>query len=345
MVRSGNRIEAEALQSAKELVLDFRNLQDNVVNVVPVLQKATLTLIYRYLTHSNPPEKLLPPYLSAITQIRMILLAQSRSVWFLLPRWSYVWFSGLYRDEERVLEPIRQFSAQALQVAKPESPLSQLRAKSSHGSQQDLLDEAVTLLFAGQDTGAATLSWTLHLLSLHKDIQDRLAKEVRQPNNDLTKLPLLDAVIKESMRLYPVAPFVVRKCVQNILLSDTVTLPREALACIWIYSLHRNPDIWKDRPNSFVPERWLSGDLTKLERSAFMPFCAGPRNCLGQPMAHVWLRILLGTLIQTFEFIDERLESAGRHDTAEDPEDFYLDMQAGFTVLPAGGVNLRVRQR
>ena len=70
-----------------------------------------------------------------------------------------------------------------------------------------------------------------------------------------------------------------------------------------------------------------------------MPFCVGPRNCLGQPLAHVWLRILLGRLIQSFEFIDDRLRDG------IGAKDLYLDMQAGFTILPLGGVKLRVVPR
>lgn len=335
LMRNGNRIETEAQRTAQTLTDNFLS-QDGAVNIVPILQRSTLSLIYRYLTHTLP-DSAVDSYLSAITKIRMILLAQSRSVWFLLPRWCYVWFSGMYRHEDEVMKPIRAFASRAVENAKPGSPLAQLKLKtSSHGSPQDLLDEAITLLFAGQDTGAATLSWTLHLLSLHPQVQDRLAQEV-EGAKDFTKLPFLDAVLKESMRLYPVAPFVVRRLVQDVHMAE-VTLPRNALACIWVYSLHRNPDVWQKDPHNFVPQRWLDG-LSKLELASYMPFCAGPRNCLGQPMAHVWLRVMLGTLMQSVEFIDDRLQDN------VDPKDLLQDMQAGFTVLPLGGVKLRMVAR
>jgi cytochrome P450 len=147
------------------------------------------------------------------------------------------------------------------------------------------------------------------------------------------------------MRLFPVAPFVVRKLAQDVHLNDGATiLPRNTLACIWIYSLHRNPEVWQENPDQFVPQRWMSSDtsttsLTKLELASFMPFCAGPRNCLGQPMAHVWLRVILGTLMQSIEFVDDRLKPN------VNPSDLYQDMQAGFTVLPLGGVTLRMVPR
>jgi len=354
MLRKRDRIETEGYRSANLLVKDLLLLSQQCEenngatnsseqNIVPILQRATLGLIYRYLTHDTMDIISIDSYLAAITQIRMILLAQSRSAWFLLPRWCYKWFSPMYYREERVLLPIRRFGASALKRAKPDSPLGQLHQSSIHQSSKDLLDEAITLLFAGQDTSAATLSWTLHLLSLHPDIQDRLADEVRS-TSDFTKLPLLDAVLKESMRLYPVAPFIVRHLVQDVTVSKKLTLPKNSFACIWIYSLHRNPNIWKANPEKFIPERWMNGQLTELERASYIPFCAGARNCLGQSIAQTWLRILLGTLMKSIEFIDDRLlvSEDGKESNAKE---LYKDMQAGFTVLPLGGVHMRIKTR
>lgn len=342
LMRQGNR-ESEAQRAAQGLVQDLLS-QKEPANIVPILQRATLSLIYGYLTHHALLKAPIANYLIAITQIRMITLAKSRTMWYFLPQWCYRWFSGgMYHQEEQILQPIRQFASTALDNAQPGSPLAQLELKThSHSTPKDLLDEAITLLFAGQDTGAATLSWTLHLLALHPEIQDRLAQEV-QGNTNFTKMPYLDAVLKEAMRLYPVAPFVVRHLAQDVV-TDKVVLPRNTLCCIWIYSLHRNPEIWKEDPNAFRPERWLKdgGTLTKLQQSAYMPFCSGPRNCLGQPMAHVWLRVLLGTMLQSIEFVDDRLKD---NDSTLDVQDLLQDMQAGFTVLPLGGVTLRMVAR
>ena len=107
--------------------------------------------------------------------------------------------------------------------------------KISFGRQRfnkNLLYEATTILFAGQDTSAATLSWTLHLLSMYPKIQNKLAKEVLETLNEdedfskigdhritkktISKLSYLDAVVKESMRLYPGAPFIVRRLQEDV---------------------------------------------------------------------------------------------------------------------------------
>lgn len=330
---------------------------------------------------------LLSDYLRSVTRIRMIILAQSRSIWFLLPRWVYKTFSPMYQEEERTMISIRKFSQMACENAMPGSPIAQLRQRESHCSKysanslssnvsKDLLDEAITLLFAGQDTSAATLSWTLHLLSLHPDKQERVAKELRSVLGEvrsnvvsksmISQMPYLDAVIKESMRLYPVAPFIVRMLTTDITLPNekmhspdndssrkTLTLPASTFACIWIYALHRNPKLW-DRPNKFLPERWIdpnlqSRDLGQEEYGSYMPFAIGPRNCLGQPLAQVILRIVLARILHTYVVIDPKLEVLQRVSKSEgiefDPNRLRKDMQAGFTVLPSHGLNIQLVER
>lgn len=420
-----------------------------VPNIVPLLQRSTIGLIYRYITHSDPDweppramriatgsdcsgdsaaadaeaisvasssldddidrrsesESLVVSYLKSIVRIRMIILAQSRSIWFVLPRWCYRWFSSLYRDEETTLGPIREFARRACSKAKPQSPLYKLSTSdgpyrdtslkgiqhsTGSGVNKNLLDEAITLLFAGQDTSAATLSWILHLLSLHPDVQEKLAEEVQSvlaeaAKNDtkphmsddedassvvtkkiLSKMPYLDAVIKESMRLYPVAPFIVRRVTETIDLpsedpanntnNNKSKIPAGSIACIWIYSLHRNPEFWH-RPDDFVPERWLLTTYDDNDQDAatkdvgqtngaYMPFASGPRNCLGQPLAHVILRTLLCKLVHRFEFIEPKLVVKIKMDKGcSNANELRKDMQAGFTVLPTGGVELLVRRR
>ncbi len=414
------RLEHEANHAADVFIAQVLQQQNSlksdcvVANVVPLLQRSTVGLIYRYITHHDPSwgddnssldddtlettsltsadsstdstcqehkkgiqeesNGLLEQYLKSIIRIRMIILAQSRSIWFVLPRWCYTSFSSLYRDEEATVLPIRSFAEQACKCAKPGSPLDQLQKLDTHNKiipgqvspfSKDLLDEAITLLFAGQDTSAATLSWTIHLLSIYPEIQSRLAEDLRNvvlkdskgnpgkvkiTRQLISKLPFLDAVVKESMRLYPVAPFVVRRIQDELCIDDPQTkeattnskviLPAGSVACIWIYSLHRNPRLWH-RPNDFVPDRWLEESCKDIGQTngAYMPFAAGPRNCVGQPIAQVVLRTLLARLLLKFEFRDERLDSA------KSPDDLRIEMQAGFTVLPSGGVTVIIRPR
>uniref|UniRef100_A0A7S2UL92 Cytochrome P450 n=2 Tax=Attheya septentrionalis TaxID=420275 RepID=A0A7S2UL92_9STRA len=464
--RSADRFvrDVEKIQSQANIMPTEQDLSDNGncagFNVVPVMQRTTVELIYRFITHdeksldddsfeednmscqtngcldgtdqddetddssndvsstiscssasdtsseknlsqhlcsakvqgdlnesSQHKTTLIQSYLQSVTKIRMIILAQSRSFWFLLPRWVYRTFSSMFQEEEETMGPIRKFAMRAYLRAKPGSPLAMLQKQPSHSDSKmvkekgfpesivskAMLDEAITLLFAGQDTSAATLSWTLHLLSLHPDIQQRLIEEIRMvmkttecdwkkdgsmSKKSISKMPFLDAVLKESMRLYPVAPFIVRKLPEPLeipaekdpIKSPTI-LPAGSLACIWIYGLHRNKQLW-DRPDEFIPDRWIDPQLRERDKGqnngAFMPFAAGPRNCVGQPLAHVILRIMLARILLEYNVVDDRLQSKqlkNGKETNIDPLCLRKDMQAGFTVLPVGGVQLTMLKR
>ena len=119
-------------------------------------------------------------------------------------------------------------------------------------------------------------------------------------------MPYLDAVVKESMRLYPVAPFVVRRLTSKISLPgesghrhNAITLPASTFACVWIYALHRRPDLWS-HPDTFLPERWIDPalrDRGRDEPGAYLPFALGPRHCLGRPLATTALRVLLARIL------------------------------------------------
>ncbi len=429
-----NLLEIEANRAADSFEREVsrvaaiqKNGECATMNVVPMLQRSTIGLIYRLITHQDTDfinddmvvssasstssttssssastsggsdtsqdgkdhpggnneakiKSLLPLYLESVTKIRMILLAQSRSFWYLVPRWVYRLFSPMYREEERTMGPIREFARLTCENAAPLSPLALLSQRDSHSVKssgddnisKDILDEAITLLFAGQDTSAATLSWTLHLLSLNPEKRHTLEKEVRsvvqaEASTDVTgvtksmisKMPYLDAVIKESMRLYPVAPFIVRKLTTDIAIPDesgikqqAISLPASTFACVWIYSLHRHPKLWH-RPDEFLPERWInselrSKDLGQQEYGAYMPFAIGPRNCLGQPLAQVILRILLARIVNKYTALDLRFEALNTLKKDEESIDDRLlrkDMQAGFTVLPSNGLKLQLVER
>ena len=323
-------IRPYAERAADQLLSKLR-ASDQEEDIVSMLQTATVQLIYQFITRTDLSETnvQLKTYLKCITRIRMIILAQSRSIWFLLPRWCYRMLSSMYKSEEETMQPIRALARQACDNAAPNSPLDALQQQALYQTGSNALDEAITLLFAGQDTSAATLSWTLHLLSQHPKVQQKLADELSGAEawKQKCKLAYLDAVIKESMRLYPVAPFVVRKLEHDVTIPG-VRLPKGAIACIWIYSLHRNPDIW-NQPDEFIPERWF----TATPKQAYMPFAAGPRNCVGQPLANVAVRLFLARLVSEFEFVAPSERSCRKR------------MQAGFTVLPQDGLYLKMVPR
>ena len=106
------------------------------------------------------------------------------------------------------------------------------------------------------------------------------------------------------------------------------------------FRLDRNLEFW-DRPDDFIPERWIDINLKDVGQSngAYMPFASGPRNCLGQPIAHTVIRTILAKLVYQYKFTNVRLR------TEDDAKDLRIEMEAGFTVLPTGGVTLEILNR
>ena len=148
-------------------------------------------------------------------------------------------------------------------------------------SDAQLRDEAVTLFTAGHETTALTLSYALWCLAERPDLQDALAEERamvlqgRAPTAaDLRALRRHDAVVRESMRLYPPAWMMGRTPMADLDLGDhTVPVGDQILLPQWV--VHRDPRWWK-QPEAFRPERWLEGETDDLHRFAYFPFGGGP---------------------------------------------------------------------
>jgi cytochrome P450 len=190
-------------------------------------------------------------------------------------------------------------------------------------------DEAVTLLLAGHETTALTLSWTWHLLSGHPDADRRLAEEVQEvlagrlpTPNDLPRLTWAEQVVNEALRLYPPAFAIGREAVADCDIGGYF-IPAGTTIFISPWVTHRDPR-WFDDPLMFKPERW-SNDLAKrLPRFAFMPFGGGPRICIGNRFAMMEAVLILATIAQHY-----RLE-ANAHPR--------IEPFASITLRPKGGV-------
>jgi cytochrome P450 len=218
--------------------------------------------------------------------------------------------------------------------------LSRLMAAQDDGGQgmsdQQLRDEVITLLLAGHETTALVLSWALYLLGQHTEVADRIAAEVEQAApgrslalTDMDALRLTEAAITETMRLYPPAWVVGRESVAPFEIGG-VELPAGVTIFISQWVIHRDPRLY-DRPEAFVPDRWL-GDLRQgLPRFAYMPFGGGPRICIGQRFAMIEAVLLLGTILRRF-----RVEWVGRAPIVPQPS---------ITLRPRGGVKVRIAAR
>lgn len=169
-----------------------------------------------------------------------------------------------------------------------------------------LRDEVATMLLAGHETTAVALAWAWALLDGHPPARARLDEELarvlggRPPTpEDVAQLTWTRAVIDEAMRLYPPAYVLFRRIRDD----DVVCGHRVHRGGVVVLSplvLHRHPAFW-DRPDDFAPERWQDAEAERRRpRFAFMPFSAGPRQCIGSGFAVLEAVLVLATLAQRF---------------------------------------------
>jgi cytochrome P450 len=212
-----------------------------------------------------------------------------------------------------------------------------LEARDEQGqpmTDDELRDEMLTLLVAGHETTATTLAWTLHHLLEHPEWYARVRAEVRevtaggavQPDH-AERLVLLDAAIKETLRLVPIVPLVARRLTRAATIGGTA-LPAGAFAVAAIYLVHRRPDLWPD-PARFDPSRFVG---KKIDATHYFPFGGGTRRCLGMAFASYEMKIVLATILSKLE-----LGAA--------PGERIRLVRRGITLAPSGGMPIVVRAR
>ncbi|XP_039723620.1 cytochrome P450 4F3-like isoform X1 [Pteropus medius] len=195
-----------------------------------------------------------------------------------------------------------------------------LLAKDEDGkelSDEDIRAEADTFMFEGHDTTASGLSWILYNLARHPEYQECCRQEVkellkdREPKeiewDDLTKLPFLTMCIKESLRLHPPVTVISRCCTQDILLPDGRVVPKGNVCAISIFGIHHNPSVWLD-PEVYNPFRFDPKTPQKRSPLAFIPFSAGPRNCIGQTFAMNEMKVVLALTLLRFRILPDDAE-------------------------------------
>ncbi|MEZ6006154.1 MAG: cytochrome P450, partial [Planctomycetota bacterium] len=210
---------------------------------------------------------------------------EQRTVWRFVPDW----VPGAHRSKvERARDAldalVMDLVAQGRARGDADDLLCRLlAARDEDGnamSDAELRDELLTLFLAGHETTALAVSFALWLLAEHPEVQDRLLAELDGLEGppglkDLRSLPFLDAVLKETLRLYPPAWATGREVLEDIELADgTIPAGAQVAASQWV--VHRDPRYWTG-PSRFRPERWTNGETEHLPRMAYVPFGGGDR--------------------------------------------------------------------
>ncbi|XP_063230569.1 cytochrome P450 4C1-like [Bacillus rossius redtenbacheri] len=175
---------------------------------------------------------------------------------------------------------------------------------------QELREEVDTFMFEGHDTTTSGTSFTLSSLSLHPDIQERAYEEQQAifgdsdreaTYQDLQEMKYLEKVIKETLRLFPSVPMFVR-CINEDVKLGEYTLPKGCNITISPMILHRNEKYFPD-PERFDPERFSSENSQRRHPYQYIPFSAGPRNCVGQKFAMLEMKATVSKVLRSFRML------------------------------------------
>ncbi|KAI1896150.1 hypothetical protein AGOR_G00091840 [Albula goreensis] len=192
---------------------------------------------------------------------------------------------------------------------------SQIPEKSTKGNEQlkgltdhEILSQSMMFIFAGYETSSSTLTFLAYNLATNPEVMKKLQEEIDQvfPNKapvkyePLMQMEYLDMVLNESLRIFPIAVRLERVCKKTIEING-VTIPKGVVVSIPIYPLHHDPDLWPE-PELFKPERFSKENKESMDPYIYLPFGAGPRNCIGMRFALVLMKLAVVQILQNFSF-------------------------------------------
>jgi len=198
----------------------------------------------------------------------------------------------------------------------------------------DVLDEVMTLLVAGHETSALSLTYLLAELGLAQHLQEPIAAEAQQfadppTAKDIMQRGAVHRAVLEGLRLYPVAWAVGREPIEDVCIADH-TIEKGTQVYLFQWSLQRS-DRYFDRARQFSPDRFVERPLASLPKGTFAPFGLGPRICVGQQFALTEIAVTLSEVLRAF-----RIDTVSPYPPR---------LRASITARPQGPVLIRVRPR
>jgi len=243
---------------------------------------------------------------------------------------------AIYEEKKRALEEGDE--AMARQIGQGKDFMSIMMRENMKADDEDKLDEEEiiaqmsTFIFAAMDTTSSAMSRILQLLALHPDIQDKLRQEISNARKEhhgrdlsydvLVALPSLDAVCRETLRLYPPLSTMLRRSTEDVVVPlshpvrgkdgteiTEIFLPRSTPVLISILNANRSSELWGPDALEWKPERWLlplpdsiTDSKTPGVYSHLMTFSGGSRSCIGFKFSQLEMKAVISMLVESFEF-------------------------------------------
>ncbi|XP_019865391.1 cytochrome P450 4d2 [Aethina tumida] len=271
-----------------------------------------------------------PKYVEAVSSFLEIFTLRFFSPW-MANDWLFR-FSELYPRYKKHLKILHDFTnnvikdRRAARKERKDNPISEdgikikaalldmLLDASENGydlTDEDIRAEVDTFMFEGHDTASTAVCFTLLALAQNPAIQHKVYEELvevlgPESTDDVTcsqmnDLKYLDIVIKESMRLYSPVPLIARRLDTDCVL-DGITIPKDTTINIFLYGMNHSTEVFPE-PEKFDPERFLPEKQSSRHNFAYVPFAAGPRNCIGQKFAVLELKTIISKICRKFEIV------------------------------------------
>ena len=293
------------------IVSELNNLiEEKSIDLFPVMSELAFNVVAKSLFQFSTSDEKLNRIKFIIEEVQNFLIKEIR-----LPHKAW-WFSisgqvkkhlKLADENNKIIqEIIEERIASKSEVNDLLNMLLETRYEDSGEGMpvEQLIDEIKILFTAGHETTANALTFTLHLLGNHPDVQQKIFDEIVKIESEtdnvieqLQKMIYINAVLNESMRLYPPAWITDRENVEDDNLAG-FNIKKGTLIGVSFYELHRNPKYWEN-PNEFIPERFL-GEQKKKSLQYFYPFGAGPRMCIGAGFAIYEMCLTLSYIIKRY---------------------------------------------
>jgi cytochrome P450 len=283
--------------------------QGRPFDVVPELMRLTLQIVGQALLGSN-----LSADVDVVSRAFMSVLEQiTHPPLIALPAWLPISRKHALQQALHTLEQLvyRMIDERRTSRTDPGDLISLLLAAHDAEtgeplSDRQIRDEIMTVLFAGQETTATALAWTVALLAWYPAVEQRLQEELTQvlggrvpTAQDLAQLTYTRMVIAEALRLYPPAWAFARIAQADDEIGG-YHIPAGAVVTVSPYVIHRHPAFW-EQPERFDPERFRPECSAGRPRFAYIPFGGGPRQCIGNAFALTEMLLILATVAQTYQ--------------------------------------------
>nr|QQL94745.1 sterol 26-hydroxylase mitochondrial-like protein [Lateolabrax maculatus] len=246
-------------------------------------------------------------------RLSQVVILFPKSTWPYLPFWKQfvaAWDNLFKVSEELVMKKMEEIQEKVDLDQNLEGAYLTHLLLSDKMTVTEILGSITELLLAGVDTTSNTVSWCLYLLAKEPAIQEQLYQEVISvcpgdnvpTSDDISQMPYMKAIIRETLRLYPVVPGNARVTLENDIVVGDYLFPKKTLFHLCHYAVSYDENIFPD-PHAFLPQRWLRVAEEKSKQHPFgsVPFGFGIRACLGRRVAELEMYLLLSRLIKHFE--------------------------------------------